>query len=74
MIEIKFCKSIILTLIFLNSFKKINLKFFLFKPDQFFEWITEKYLKPINQTGIQLKFSSSSEIKLDKIFHVKLNL
>ncbi|CAF0908772.1 unnamed protein product [Brachionus calyciflorus] len=39
------------------------------EPDQFFDWITEKYLKPINQTGIQMKFSSSSEIKLDKIFH-----
>ena len=38
----------------------------------FFDWITEKYLKPTNQTEIQLKFMDSSEIKLEKIFHVIL--
>ena len=36
----------------------------------FFDWIVEKYLKPANQTEIQLKFMDSSEIKLDKVFHV----
>ena len=36
----------------------------------FFDWVVEKYLKPMNQTEIQLKFSDSSEIKLDRIFHV----
>lgn len=36
----------------------------------FFDWIVEKYIKPTNQTEIQLKFMDSSEIKLDKIFNV----
>ena len=44
------------------------------KPNIFFDWIVEKYLKPENQTGIQLKFMSSSEIKLDQVFHVRFIL
>lgn len=36
----------------------------------FFEWITEKYIKPTNQSEIQLIFSSNSEIKLDNVFNV----
>ncbi|RNA13777.1 prolyl 3-hydroxylase OGFOD1 [Brachionus plicatilis] len=51
----------------LNSYESVE-------PDIFFEWITERYLKPINQTGIQMKFSSSSEIKLDKIFHFNISV
>lgn len=39
------------------------------KANLFFDWVVEKYLKPTNQTEIQLKFMDSSEIKLDKVFH-----
>lgn len=47
------------------------MNFELLKASLFFEWITEKYMKPINQTKIQLKFSSSSEIKLEKFFNLE---
>ena len=48
----------------LNAYKDIE-------ANLFFDWIVEKYLKPANQTEIQLKFMDSSEIKLEKIFHVR---
>ena len=38
--------------------------------DLYFEWISEKYLDPVNQMQIQKKFGKSSEIRLEKFFNV----
>jgi hypothetical protein len=59
--------------IFNNKNKKFKFRVF-FKSDLFFEWISEKYLKPMNQADIQMNFEDSSEIKLGNFFRVSIKL